>query len=240
MKKFFVFMFLALFVISSYAKDLEFTIPIDQDDFKDLSKELGVALQFNPMSPAEPLGITGFDVAAELVLTDIDDGKKYWKAIFSDKDPYSYIPVPRIHVQKGLPFGIDVGGMYTYVPNTNIRLWGLELKYAILKGNMAMPAIAIRGAFSKLEGVDELDVNTQSLDLMISKGFLMLTPYAGITALRVNTKEHSDLVDLDDEHNTIYRGFVGLQFSPFPLFVINAEASMGTVNQYGIKIGLRF
>ncbi|MGA1861671.1 hypothetical protein OWM07_02135 [Deferribacter thermophilus] len=192
------------------------------------------------MSPAEPLGITGFDVAAELVLTDIDDGKKYWKAIFSDKDPYSYLPVPRVHVQKGLPFGIDIGGMYTYVPNTNIRLWGVELKYAILKGNVALPAIAVRGAFSKLEGVDELDVNTQSIDLMISKGFLMFTPYAGVTALRVNTKEHSDLVNLDDEHNTIYRGFVGLQISPLPLFVINAEASMGTVKQYGLKIGLRF
>ncbi|KAA0258551.1 hypothetical protein FHQ18_05175 [Deferribacter autotrophicus] len=240
MKKFYILFFILLFSVVGFAKDLEFSQEILQSEFEDLSKEIGVALQFNPMSPAEPLGITGFDVAAELVVTDINEGKKYWKAIFNDQDPYSYISVPRLHIQKGLPFGIDVGGMYTYVPGTNIRLWGVELKYAILKGNVAMPAVAIRGAFSKLEGVDELDVNTQSLDLLVSKGFLMFTPYAGVTALRIHTKEHSDLVDLDDVRKTVFRALAGLQFSPFPFFVINAEASIGVVNQYGIKLGLRF
>ncbi|MGA1845659.1 hypothetical protein [Deferribacter abyssi] len=240
MRKFYILFLILFFSVVGFAKELEFSQKIIQSEFEDLSKEIGVALQFNPMSPAEPLGITGFDVAAELVITDINSGKKYWEAIFSDQDPYSYLPVPRLHIQKGLPFGVDVGGMYTSVPGTNIRLWGIELKYAILKGSVATPAVAIRGAYSKLEGVDELDVNTRSLDLLVSKGFLMFTPYAGVTLLRIHTEEHSDLVDLDDVSKTVYRALVGLQFSPFPLFVINAEASVGVVNQYGIKLGLRF
>jgi hypothetical protein len=130
--------------------------------------------------------------------------------------------------------------MYSSVPSTDIKLWGVEVKYAILEGGITMPAISIRGAFSKLEGIDEIDVNTYSGDLMISKGFLFLTPYAGITMLRVNASENSDLVTLDDVHETIYRGLLGLQVSPLPLLNITVEASIGEVKQYGLKLGLRF
>ncbi|HCW93214.1 MAG TPA: hypothetical protein DHM44_06005, partial [Flexistipes sinusarabici] len=104
----------------------------------------------------------------------------------------------------------------------------------------ATPALSIRGSFSKLEGVDELDITTQSGDILISKGFMMLTPYAGLSALRINGSENSDLVNFEDVHEVIYRGLAGLQFSPLPLFVINLEASIGEVNQYGVKAGIRF
>lgn len=239
-KTFFVllFVFLASFVL---AKDIEFTdSTLTQGEFESFTKELGVALSFNPMSPAEPLGITGFDIGAELVITDISDNKKYWKALIDDNDPYSYVPVPRLHVQKGLPFNIDVGAMYSAVPDSNIKLWGLELKYAILKGSATTPALSVRGSFSRLEGVDELDISTQSGDILISKGFMMLTPYAGLSALRVNASENSNLVNFEDVHEVIYRGLAGVQFSPIPLFVINLEASIGEVNQYGVKAGIRF
>ncbi|MBI4715714.1 MAG: hypothetical protein HY760_07255, partial [Nitrospirae bacterium] len=39
--------------------------PNVQGQFEDLTKELGLALSYLPMSPAEPLGITGFDVGVE-------------------------------------------------------------------------------------------------------------------------------------------------------------------------------
>jgi len=233
-----IFIFLASFV---FAEDIEFTdSSLTQGEFESFTKELGVALSFNPMSPAEPLGVTGFDIGAELIVTDISDNKKYWETLVDDNDPSSYLPVPRLHVQKGLPFNVDIGAMYTEVPNSNIKLWGVELKYALLEGTAATPALSIRGSFSKLEGVDELDITTQSGDILISKGFMMLTPYAGLSALRVNGSENSDLVNFEDVHEVIYRGLAGLQFSPLPLFVINLEASIGEVNQYGVKAGIRF
>lgn len=233
--------FLIFFTVSVYAEDIGFTDSgLTQNEFKDFSRELGVALSFNPMSPAEPLGVTGFDASGELVLTDISDNKKYWETLVEDGDPYSYIPVARLHVQKGLPMNIDIGGMYTKVPDSNIKLWGVELKYAILEGTAATPALSIRGSFSKLSGVDDLDINTQSGEILISKGFMMLTPYAGISALRVNSSENSDIVDFNDVHEVIYRGLAGLQISPIPLTVLNLEVSIGEVNQYGVKAGIRF
>lgn len=231
---------LSLVVSVSFAEEIKLDSQLSQDLFKSVSKELGVALAFNPMSPAEPLGITGFDAAAEVIVTDINDNKDYWKLTFENQDTIPMIPTARIHLQKGLPFNLDIGAMYSSVPSTDIKLWGVELKYAILEGGITMPAISIRGAFSKLEGVDDLDINTYSGDLLISKGFLFLTPYAGVTMLRVNASENSDLVSLDDIHETIYRGLIGLQVSPLPLFNITVEASIGEVNQYGLKLGLRF
>lgn len=241
MKKILMMMTLLLsFARFASAGDIEFTDVISQEDFKDFTKEFGTALLFNPMAPAEPLGITGFDVSVETTLTDISDDKEYWQKLVSDNDPYSYLPVPRLHVQKGLPFGIDVGGMYVSVPGTNIKLWGLEAKYAILEGSMVTPALSVRASYSQLEGVADVSLNTQSLDVLVSKGILMFTPYAGASMFNVNSSENSDLVELDDVNETGYRALAGVQFSPLPLLIINGEVSFGEVPQYGLKIGFRF
>ncbi len=239
MKKIVMLMLLSIASFTS-ANDIKITDVITQDDFKDFAKEFGSALLFNPMAPAEPLGIIGFDVSLETTITDISSDEDFWKKLVDDNDPFSYLPVPRLHVQKGLPFNIDVGAMYSAVPDTNIQLWGIEAKYAILEGSTLTPALSVRASYSQLQGVDDIDINTQSLDMLISKGFLMFTPYAGVSLTRVNGSENSSLVTLDDVNETGYRGLAGLQFSPFPLLIINGEISQGETTQYGLKIGLRF
>src|SRR5438034_2379749 len=52
---------------------------------------------------------------------------------------------------------------------TNIKLYGGELRYAIVPGGAAMPAIGVRGSYTKLTGVAQLDFDTKGLDLSISK-----------------------------------------------------------------------
>jgi hypothetical protein len=240
MKKILLIIALSSLNCFASAEDIDLTAGIVQDEFKDFVKEFGTALLFNPMAPAEPLGITGFDISLDAVVTDISDDDAYWTKFFGGSDPDSYIPTPRLHVQKGLPFNIDVGAMYVSVPDSNVKLWGLEAKYAILEGTVATPALSVRASYSKLQGVDDVELDTQSFDILISKGFLMLTPYAGASLIRVNGSEKSDLVALDDVDETEYRGLVGVQFSPFPLLVINGEFSFGVVRQYGLKVGLRF
>ena len=39
----------------------------------------------------------------------------------------SFLPVPRLHLQKGLPGRIDIGAMFSSVPDSNIKVWGAEL-----------------------------------------------------------------------------------------------------------------
>jgi len=225
------------------ARDIKLDSSLVQDEFRQFVNEFGTALWFSPMAPAETLGIIGFDVSIESTFTDVGDEKAYWRKVFEDNETYSYIPVPRLHVQKGLPFNIDIGAMYVAVPDSNIKVWGIEAKYALLEGSVVTPAISIRGSYSRLEGVDKLEMDTRSLDLLISKGFLMFTPYAGVSI--INIEGRSDLVissapfKLNDVGETEKRILVGLQLSLFPL-IINAEASFGEVPQYGLKFGMRF
>ena len=214
---------------------------LTQNDFTDFITEFGSAVYFHPMAPAETLGITGFDVAGEVVFADISHQENYWKFMTEDNDTISFLPVPKLHVQKGLPGRIDIGAMFSSVPDSNIKIWGGELKYGIIKGGVVMPAVSARASYSQLEGVDDIDLRTYALDLLISKGFLMLTPYGGVSALRIEGSDESGLATgwKDVEENVI-QGLVGLQFCPFPFFIINAEATFGEVPQYGFKAGIRF
>lgn len=46
---------------------------------------------------------------------------------------FSTLPVARLHAQKGLPFKFDVGAFLSTAPDSNIRLFGAELRYAFLE-----------------------------------------------------------------------------------------------------------
>lgn len=239
MKKFIVIL-IVLFVSVNplYSGDIELDPDLAQGMFEDFTKELGMCLNFAPMAPAETLGITGFDASAEILATQISSDEKYWEKVM-DGDAPDYLPVPRLHVQKGLPFNIDVGAMYLSIPDSNIKLFGIECKYGLIEGNAVMPAVSVRGTYTQLTGVDDVALNTQTLDLMASKGLLMLTPYAGISLVRINASEEAG-IGLESVNHTVTKYFIGAQFSPLPLFIVNVEASYGEIAQYGVKFGVRF
>src|SRR3989304_7384341 len=123
---------------------------IGQSAFEDLSKEVGFLISYVPLAPAEPLGILGFDIGLEVTGAKISSGP--WEKALSDAKPPDYLILPKIHVQKGLPFGIDVGAVFSTVPGSNITLYGGEIKYAVLKGSIVSPAVALRGTYTTLSG----------------------------------------------------------------------------------------
>lgn len=213
--------------------------PDPQRDFRLLSEDLGAALSYKAMSPAEPLGITGFDVAIEVTNTALEN-PDIFNAVTGSSESIDNLPVPKLHAHKGLPGGVDVGALYTKLDN--ISLIGAELKYAILKGNTALPAVAIRGTYSKLSGVDQLDFETVGGELSVSKGFAMLTPYAGIGQVRVisTPKQQAAAVGLREERFTQDKIFLGLNIN-LGLVNIGLEGDKtGNATSYGAKLGLRF
>jgi hypothetical protein len=137
-----------------------------------------------------------------------------------------------------LPFGLDVGLSYSAIPDLDIELWGGELRYAILKGGVAMPALALRASFTKLQGVDQLDIDTRAVDLSISKGFAFLTPYAGVGRVWVtSTPNVSGLVE---EDFGLSKYFAGLNVA-LGIFSVAAEADRtGDAWTYSGKFALRF
>jgi len=207
-------------------------------EFRQMSEDLGAALSYKPMVPAEPLGITGFDIGVELSVTDLRNADFLERAT-SENVP-EVLPVPRLHVHKGLPFGLDVGLSYSTIPDLDIELWGGELRYAILKGGVTMPALALRASFTKLQGVDQLDLDTRAVDLSISKGFAFLTPYAGIGRVWVTSTPNGVPPPLVEEDFGLNKYFAGLNVA-LGIFSVAAEADKtGDAWTYSGKFALRF
>ncbi len=205
-----------------------------QADFRAFSEELGAALSYKAITPAEPLGVTGFDIGLEATSTKME---KLAKATGSSQ---TNLVVPKLHIHKGLPLNIDVGAFYSSVPTTNIKLVGGELRYAILKGGVASPAVAIRGSMTKLSGVDQLAFATKGLDVSISKGFAMFTPYAGVGRVWVESTPDAALSLLKKETFQQSKFFVGgnLNFGVTNLAVEYDKT--GAVQSYSAKLGFRF
>jgi hypothetical protein len=89
-------------------------------------------------------------------------------------------------------------------------------------------------------GMSDIDMQTLLAGAYISKGVLMFTPYAGVESVYIMAEDSAD-VDLDKENFNVFRGIVGLQFTPIPLISINAEGAMsGETAQFSLKAGVRF
>ena len=216
------------------AKDINIQ-PLNQGDFRALSEDLGAALSYKPLTPTTPLGLTGFDVGIAVTGTKLENRTAFANA----GADISNVAVPSLRVHKGLPFGIDVGVMVGAVPSTNIKLYGGELRYAIVAGGTAMPAIGVRGSYTKLTGVDQLDFDTKGLDLSISKGFLMFTPYAGVGKVWASSTPNG-IPALSKESLSLSKVFVGINMN-FGLTNLAFEGDRtGKATSYGAKLGFRF
>lgn len=220
---------------------------LTQGEFASLSKEAGVALAFKNTAPPHPLGVTGFEAGIEVSAADINNESAYWKKAFNQDAP-SYLVLPKLRVRKGLPFGIDVGAMYSNLSNTNIQLYGAEVSKAILEGGVAMPALGVRGTYTKLAGVNDLDLQTLGVDVSIGKGILFLTPYAGAGYLWIDSKASGNLQKIATaagspikaEKISQARFFAGLEIKPLPLMRIVGEFEYALRPIYSLKAAVGF
>ena len=219
------------------AADIDSLTSLSQSQFKAFSKDLAAAVSYKAITPAEPLGVTGFDIGVEVSTTTLDNTKAFDAACggCGDKE----LTVPKLHLHKGLPASLDVGLVFANVPSSNIRLSGAELRYAFLDGTAATPALAMRLTYSRLDGVDQLSMDTRGVELTVSKGFAMFTPYAGVGQNWVNSNPSSS-TGLKDESFTQQKYYAGLNFN---LGLVNLAVEgdrTGNSDTLSAKLGFRF
>jgi hypothetical protein len=224
---------------SAWGQNVDNLFLLNQNQFRLLSEDLGGALSYQPQTPAEPLGFPGLDIGVAVSGAKLKN--KEIAELASSGSVDSTILIPTVRANVGLPLGFDIGALYAWVPDSDIRYYGGELRFAILRGDAATPAIGLRGSFTKVEGVDELDLETRGLDISISKGFAFLTPYAGIGKVWVDsTPKGVPALTLSKEEFTLNRWFAGLGMN-FVGLNLNLEAGKtGDVKIYSVKLGLRF
>jgi hypothetical protein len=231
----------ALFALApvAHADDIDITRLLGaQDDFRALSEDLGSALSYRPVAPGEPLGVLGFDVGVEVTATELQNRGVYRRATGSSED---YLLVPKLHVHKGLPWRLNIDALYSTVPGSNVELIGGSIGYAILEGGVTLPALTLRAALTKLSGVDELDLDTRSVELTISKGFAILTPYAGIGYVDVESKPTGiAALALAEESFDMSKIYAGLNVNLGLVNLAFEADKTGDANSYSAKFGLRF
>ena len=202
-----------------------------QAGFDTFSNELGGALAYRAVAPADPLGIIGFDIAVEGT-----------NASFGGDS----VIIPKIKFQKGLPGNLDIAGYYTQLPLSSISgvsgdgtAYGVALSYAILEGGVVSPALAIRGSYTNADIPGVIGATTTGVDLEISKGFPIISPYAGIGMVNIGTSDKSGNGNTDYSA-TETRYFAGANFNLKIMDIAFEVGKTGDNNFTTFKLGFRF
>ncbi len=207
---------------------------LNQAEFQGLTQDLGAAVSYKDMMPAAPLGITGFDVGITGMDTRFGNAAAWQTATGSSRNN---IIVPSLQVQKGLPLGFDVGLTYSRVPGSNVRIIGGDLSYALIGGGLLAPALTVRGTYTKMTGVSEMGLNTRSVELCLSKGFVFITPYIGVG--RVRTAGDPQVAGLSPVTLDNTKEYVGADIN-LGLLNLDLEVDrMAGSTSYGANIGWR-
>lgn len=234
--------------------------------FAILSAEVGLALSSAILHPASTTGYSGFAVDLEVATMAVHpDPVGVATAGFSNR-PWAGASVqptqlfmPSVHVRKGLPFSLEVGGRFIYLAMSNAFAGQGEAKWAINEGFDYIPDLAVRGAYTRLFGVRDFNLSTADLDLMLSKrfgfmGVTSLTPYlaARFTWLFASSEQiafaaGSTATDLAGTasfpafRTNVFRTTAGLRFTAYSVSMAVegtyfAGATTGSKDYNGVKL----
>ena len=221
---------------NAYADSFDTIESLNQSQFKEFSENLSAATRYNSVSPPEFLGLLGFDVGLELSSTEVDSN--LFDLASDDDFDGSELVIARAHVQKGFIFGLDVGASIGAIPQAGASVIGAEIRYALIQGGIATPAVGIKASYAQLLGVDDYSLRSGGLEVGISKGFLFLTPYASIGIVRTNA-DAGDLNGLSDETYNQNKFVVGATFNLGVALTLEVDRT-GGFRTYSAKAGIRF
>jgi hypothetical protein len=167
----------------------------NNEDFRSLMSEFGVAMAPQLLSPSDTLGFAGFQFSTQLAFTTISNDQGYWCATEQSTgctagfERSKMLPTLGIFARKGIwlplpSFEIGVGAVHLLSSSA----WSGQLyaKLAIQEGyhDWPIPSIAVRGSVSRLLGYEQLSLTVASFDISVSKRFgvggtFNIAPYAG-------------------------------------------------------------
>jgi hypothetical protein len=177
--------------------------------------------------------MTGFDVSLSSSLTKTQAGSA-WQTVNGNQ--VDNLVQNKLSLSKGLRGGLDLGGFVSKGTNTNISVMGAHAKYALVEGNAILPAIAVRASHSRMGGVSDMSLNNTGFDVLISKGFVGFTPYAGVGTVHTSAKATGK----NEESFTQSKSFVGVSWN---ILLLNLSAEYdrtGKNSTMGLKAGLHF
>jgi hypothetical protein len=234
--RFFAFL-LVLSALPALAADVR--PDASEADFREFNRRFSMASYYYPRHGASPLGLIGFDVYADAA---VDSG-------FGDEDAVArtldddltgdMLAVVRVGARKGLPAGINIGVAYGRALETDVDLLSADLQWAIIEGGVLAPALSLRLTGTRAMGSDVYDLDQYGAELLLSKGFTVLTPFVGAGIVRSEGSLESSLGRTFEDSQTrgiVYGGVtLNLLLPKITVEVEKADVVQGAVR---VAIGL--
>ncbi|RYZ35826.1 MAG: hypothetical protein EOO71_34015 [Myxococcaceae bacterium] len=150
-------------------------------DFRAFARTFGAVINSANLMPPRTTGHSGYAFNAELSVVSLPDD------VFlpTEREQPGSVLVPSVHVRKGLPFSLELGGRVGWVEKSSMVTATGELKWAVNEGFTYLPDVGLRLHVTKLFGAHDLDLTTTGLDIGVGKqfplgGMITLTPYGGL------------------------------------------------------------
>lgn len=212
---------------------------ITQAQFSTFSRLVAQGIYATPVAPARAGGLLRFDIGVAATALPVDTNAEYWQlAVGDDFTVSDHVVVPRLVASKGIGVA-TISGTYSRVQGTDISVIGGALDVPIIDGGIVRPTLAVRAAYARLQGIDELDLATYGLEAFLSKGFGPITPYIAAGRTRSDAEARiTDTITLSDEGAT-NRYTAGVMLSLFlPKIVV--EATQAEERSYAAKVSFGF
>lgn len=204
-----------------------------EEDFREFNRRFAMAAYHFPRHGAAPLGWTGFDVYADAAVDQSFGDEDFAETVLDDDLIGDMLVVGRVGARKGLPGGINIGLSYGRALETDITLISGELQWAIIKGGTVAPALSVRLTGTQSSGSDVYDLDQYGAELLLSKGFTVVTPYVGAGIVRSEGSLESSLGRTFEDNETrgvIYGGVtLNLLLPKITVEVEKAEVVQGAV-----------
>jgi hypothetical protein len=203
-------------------------------EFRQLSEDLGAAFAYKGVTPARPLGITGFDIGVEVTTTRMENSSIL--QLRGRRRPVGLVD-PKLHAHKGLWGGSTSARSSGRSGHRRDALWrGAALRDPERRHRHARRGRAPVG--SKGDGTGDLRIATAALDMTISKKFTLVTPYAGAGTVRVQSSVRNTA--LAEESFNKARVFAGVNVNLLAANLALEAEKMGDNTSISAKLGFRF
>ncbi|MEA2488472.1 MAG: hypothetical protein QOH21_264 [Acidobacteriota bacterium] len=219
--------------------DIEFQPGITPAQFTQFSRLVAQGIYATPVEPARARGLFGFDVGVAATAVPVDPNAAYWTRSVSDDFTISdHVVIPRLVASKGLSF-LTISAAYAKVPDTDITMIGGSIDVPLIKGGLLKPNLALRGAYSQLQGSDVYDLKTYGVELFLSKGIGPITPYAAVGRMKLDAEGRINISNAPaiilKDNSSMNRYTVGVRISLLlPKLVI--EATQAEERSYAAKV----
>lgn len=179
-------------------------------DFRAFQRRFSADAYHYPRHGAAPLGLIGFEVYVDATYDAGFDDEPFAATVLDDDLTGGFLSVARVGARKGLPGGIDLGASYGRALGGDLKLLSADLQYAIIKGGALTPALSVRVTGTRTLDAGAYELDQYGAEVLLSKGFTILTPYIGAGLVRSEGTLSSPLRRLEetDTRGVLYVGAV--------------------------------